>query len=181
MTDILIISCSLNPLSKSRMLARKAFEYLRSRGTVDWLDLNDLSLPMCDGDTVYGDPEVQRVSQKIANAKAVLMAVPVYNYYANAASKNLIELTGQAWQDKVVGFLCAAGGRSSYMAVMSLANSLMLDFRCLIVPRFVYADGSAFSSNEVTDLDVVKRIEELGESTLKLSALNSSPRAMTAV
>jgi FMN reductase len=38
--------------------------------------------------------------------------------------------------NKVVGFLCAAGGKSSYMSVMRLANSLMLDFRCLIIPHF---------------------------------------------
>ena len=34
---------------------------------------------------------------------------------------------------------------SSYMSVMAYANSLMLDFRCVIIPRFVYATGSAFA------------------------------------
>ena len=46
-------------------------------------------------------------------------------------------MAGRAFTGKPVGFVCAAGGRSSYMAVLGLANSLMLDFRCLIVPRFV--------------------------------------------
>ena len=32
---------------------------------------------------------------------------------SNAAAKNLIELTGKAWEDKIVGFACAAGANSS--------------------------------------------------------------------
>ncbi len=56
----------------------------------------------------------------------------------------MIELAGSAWEDKIVGFLCAAGGMSSYMSVMAYANSLMLDFRCVIIPRFVYATGDIF-------------------------------------
>jgi hypothetical protein len=46
--------------------------------------------------------------------------------------------------------ICAAGGGSSYMSVMGLANSLMLDFRCLIIPRFVYAKGDDFASQKPT-------------------------------
>ena len=71
------------------------------------------------------------------------------------------ELTGEAWNDKIVGFLCAAGGQGSYMSVMAYANSLMLDFRCTIIPRFVFATGDAFDDNNVTDRKVVKRIDEL--------------------
>jgi NAD(P)H-dependent FMN reductase len=73
----------------------------------------------------------------VNSARAVIIATGIYNYDANAAVKNLVELTGDAWENKVVGFLCAAGGMSSYMSIMSLANSLMLDFRSIIVPRFV--------------------------------------------
>ena len=72
------------------------------------------------------------------------MAAPVYNYDVSASAKNMIELTGSAWEDKIVGFLCAAGGMSSYMSVMAYANSLMLDFRCVVIPRFVFATGDAF-------------------------------------
>jgi FMN reductase len=78
-----------------------------------------------------------------------------------AAAKNMVELTGSAWEDKVVGFLCAAGGMGSYMSVMSFANSLMLDFRCLIIPRFVYATGDSFDGDKLTDTKVVKRIEQV--------------------
>ena len=66
-------------------------------------------------------------------------------------TKNMIELTGSAWEDKIVGFLCAAGGHTSYMSVMSYANSLMLDFRCVIIPRFAFATSDAFDGERITD------------------------------
>ena len=65
--------------------------------------------------------------------------MPVYNYDVNAVAKNYIEHMGKdALEAKTVGFLLSAGGAGSYMAVMPFANSLMLDFRCWIVPRFLY-------------------------------------------
>jgi FMN reductase len=93
----------------------------------------------------------------------------------NAVAKNLIELTGRAWIYKLVGFMCAAGGQASYMSVMNIANSLMLDFRCLVVPRFVYALGDAFGNDRTEDMfvadeGILERLQELTDMTVKLSA-----------
>ena len=91
------------------------------------------------------------------------MATPIYNYDVGGATRNLVALTGPAWRGKVVGFLCAAGGRSSYMAVMSLASSLMLDFRCVVVPRFVFAGDEDFQDGRLESSLVEERIGTLAE------------------
>src|SRR5256714_12133895 len=80
-------------------------------------------------------PASKKLTAAVENADGILIASPVYNYDVAAATKNMIELTGSAWEDKIVSFLCADGGHASYMSVMSYANSLMLDFRCVIIPR----------------------------------------------
>ena len=118
-------------------------------------------MPLCDGDLVYEKTEVIELKDTIKQTEGILLAVPIYNFSGNAAAKNLIELTGNAWSNKVVGFLCAAGGKGSYMSVMTLANSLMLDFRCLIIPRFVYATGDSFRDETVSDPQVKERVHEL--------------------
>jgi FMN reductase len=60
------------------------------------------------------------------------------------------------------------------MSIMSLANSLMLDFRCLIVPRFVYAVGTDFTGDEITSAKILERTEELcGEMIRIARALRS--------
>ena len=92
----------------------------------------------------------------------------IYNFDASSALKNLIELTGESWDDKIVGFLCAAGGSLSYMSVMSLANSLMLDFRCLIIPRFVFATGSDFEDLQLSSAELRERIQRLATASTKI-------------
>jgi NAD(P)H-dependent FMN reductase len=169
--NLLILSCSLNSESNSRMMAEEASRVATADGhAVTLVDLRTLSLPVCDGETAYGAPGVGALGRQIASADAILIASPIYNYDFNAAAKNAIELTGKSWENKVVGFLCAAGGTSSYMAVMPFANSLMLDFRCLIVPRFVYATGAAFPDGKLNDPKVVDRIAELVRAAAKLGA-----------
>jgi FMN reductase len=162
MPKYLVVSTSGNPDSNSRRMGRIALEHLKN-AKVDcaWLDISELGLPLCDADTCYTQPAAQKLNESIEAADAILVATPVYNYDVSAAAKNMVELTGSAWEGKVVGFLCAAGGMSSYMSVMAFANSLMLDFRCTIIPRFVYTTGDAFSGEELKDKKVAERVKDL--------------------
>ena len=166
----LVISCSLNPDSRSAGLARQAHEsFSKASGGARLIDLRQTPLPVCDGGPTYQHENVEPLAAAISQADPILLAVPVYNYYGNAAAKNLIELTGRAWTGKVVGFMCAAGGQGSYMSVMSLANSLMLDFRCLIVPRFVYATGEHFDEDGSLNETIARRTEELCDAAAGLA------------
>lgn len=168
---ILIISASLSSDSNSRILAEEAMTVLAQDGhAAHLLDLREHPLPLCDGGAAYGHPQVAKVRALVAQADAIIVATPIYNYDGTAALKNLIELTGRAWENKVVAFLCAAGGQSSYMSILPLANSLMLDFRNVIVPRFVYATGEAFVDGKLIDPDQTRRVAELARATVQLSA-----------
>ena len=168
---IAIIATSLNPDSRSRILARVAREALESDAVeVDWIDLSQFEIPLCDGGSAYGDPVVQDLNRRGEEADAILMAVPIYNFDINAAAKNLIELTGRSWTGKAVGFLCAAGGQGSYMSVMAVANSLMLDFRCVILPRFVFATGDAFHGDQMADPDTEERVKEIAAELARMAS-----------
>ncbi|EMB14871.1 MULTISPECIES: NADPH-dependent FMN reductase [Rhodopirellula] len=171
----LVISSSLHPTSRSRILARAVAERLRSQEReVEVFDLSQRTLPPCDGATAYGNEEVIALGELVRSAEAIYIASPVYNYDVNAAIKNAVELTGKAWTGKTVSLLLAAGGQGSYMSAMGLANSLMLDFRCVIVPRFVYATGESFEGDSLADEEIGRRVDTLVEETLRLSdALNS--------
>ena len=152
-------------------MGRLAYEHLRARNIeVEWLDISGMTLPLCDADACYADPAARKLNTAVKNADGILVAAPVYNYDVSAAAKNMIELTGSSWEDKIVAFLCAAGGMSSYMSVMAYANSLMLDFRCVIIPRFVYATGKAFKDDELLDAEVLKRIKEVADELVRFTS-----------
>lgn len=167
---ILVISCSLAERSRSRVLARQAAGALESEATVRFVDLRDYPLPLCDGRTP-DDPNLDALKGAVSEADAVIVGTPIYNYDVSAAAKNMVELTSRVWTGKTVAFVCAAGGGGSYMSVMPFANSLMLDFRCLVVPRFVYATGAAFDESlELTDENVGQRVEALCAELVRLTA-----------
>ncbi len=169
--NLLIISASLNPGSKSRLLADAASTVLTASGvTHEDLDLKDLPLPLCDGGAAYGDPNVAKAAEILGRADGIIVASPIYNYDVNAAFKNLVELTGKgAWEDKTVAFLNAAGGASSYMSIMAMASSLMLDFRCVIVPRFVYATPDDFADGEISNPKIIERVAACAKATAELT------------
>ena len=136
---------------------------------VEFFDLQDNPLPMCDGDECYDLPEVLAFREKVENAEGIVMAIPVYNFNVSSGAKNVVELGGRMLYDKTFGFICAAGAKSSYMSVMSLANSLMIDFRCYIIPKFVYATKHDFENNKIINSDIEERIEELGKELIRVS------------
>ena len=167
----LILSTSLNPNSRSRVLAREVGERLSAKSREFQLyDLQEVNLPFCDGGACYAEPEVQRLGTLVKDAKGIIIATPIYNYDASATAKNIVELTGKALMETVVGFVCAAGGGVSYMAPMGLANSLMLDFRSFILPKFVFATGKAFDEeNRLIDEEVEARLDELTHSLVAVT------------
>ena len=139
-------------------------KYLHEKlDNVEFFDLQENPLPMCDGDECYDLPEVLEFREKVENAEGIIMAIPVYNFNVSSGAKNIVELGGRMLYDKTFGFICAAGAKSSYMSVMSLANSLMIDFRCYIIPKFVYATKHDFEDGKITNSDIKERIEELGK------------------
>ena len=157
----LIVSCSLSATSRSALLA----DYLAAAlstpsNTVETLNLREFDLPLCDGGPAFGHTNVQRLGQMIADADSVTLAVPIYNYGVGATARNLLALAGEAWTEKVVGFIGASGGDHAYMAIMGLANSLMLDFRSVIVPRYVYASREQFPGGQPAD-EVARRLDAL--------------------
>lgn len=160
--SLLIISTSLNPESKSAILAKEAQGAANAWGLEsNFLDLRDYDLPLCDGDSAYSHPDLSKISGILSACSGVLLAFPVYTYGAASATKNLFELAGKSIQGKPIGLLAAAGGKNSYMAPLSLANSLMVDYRCPIAPKYVYADGSVFENGTIADGSIKARIVEL--------------------
>ncbi|MDX1383431.1 MAG: NADPH-dependent FMN reductase [Thermoanaerobaculia bacterium] len=167
----LVISCSLREGSHSRILAGELAGRFRDLGRdVRQVDLGQLDLPLCDGGDYLSHPDVVALRRAIEEAASIAIATPIYNFEVGGATRNLVAVTGRTWTDKVVGFLCAAGGRASYMSVMTLANSLMLDFRCLVVPRFVYAVRGDFDNGNLAHEGVADRVSELARDLDRISA-----------
>lgn len=155
--SVLIVSTALRAGSKTSLVAGALRAAFPAGQEPALLDLAGLPLPLCDGGACFQNPAVHAATAQVRAARAVILCFPVYNHQANAAAKNFVEITNDGWKGKVVGLVATGGTDRSYLAPLSLANSLMVDHRCLIVPRFVFvtppnfaADGSLPADGEVS-------------------------------
>jgi FMN reductase len=106
----------------------------------------------------------------IGQAMGIVVATPIYSYDVAPAVRNLVQLTGPAWVRKVVGFMCVAGGPVSYTSVLSLANSLMLDYRSFVLPDFVFASDRSFNQQgQLVNGEVGERIEQLTHTLVRVT------------
>ena len=163
-THVTVFGTSLNPHSRSYGLAVAAERVLAGRGVpVTLVDLREHRLPECGRDGSYDDPAVNDLRALAARSSHLVFAAPVYNFQLGSGSKNLVELIGRGGlEGKTVGLLCSAGGRRSYMAPMTFANALMLDFRCWIVPRFVFGVPDDFDDDgAIANPALVERVEAM--------------------
>ncbi len=152
-----IISASLDVNSKSRILADKAAKYLHAHGHyAPLVDLAELAFPPFDNRQVFNAPEFKQIHDVINESDGIVLALPIYNWAPPAQLKSVIEATGatgdgvntSAWFDKLVTFICAAGLAHSYMATGGIAQSLMLDFKCVINPYTGYFASEDWQSEE---------------------------------
>ena len=158
-----IVNSALSSDSNTRMLCRHAHAHALSRGIeTEFIDLRDHRvLPY----GYEGSEGLDQIEAQLTTAGAIILAFPLYNFNMSASLKALIEHCGSCFEDKVVGLMTAAGGRSSYMSVFSVGQSLMLDFRSWVVPRYVYAVSGDFGEEAIASPEVRRRVEQLVETS----------------
>lgn len=174
------MSSSLDPHSRSAAIARLCREKLERREVpTTFIDLRETHLPRFDNDTVYDTAEYADLHGKIAAADGLLLCTPVYNWSVSAELKRLIEATGStppdgslrgAWFDKVVTFAGAAGLPHSTMAFGGPAQSLMLDFRCVVNPYEIYVHNRHWTETGLSD-EAEARIDRTLSVMLELTTL----------
>ena len=177
-----VISCSLDPASRSRTLASASSGLLREHGhDSSVIDLAEMELPPFDNDRVFESHAFRRLHALITAADGVVLAFPIYNWAPAASVKSLIEATGAtgedgrvaAWFDKVVTFVCAAGLQHSTMATATLGQTLMLDIKCVINPYTAYLSERDWERPEVLKADRGERLAKTMSVHAELSALLS--------
>lgn len=177
---ISVVSSSLDPDSRSARIAQLCLANLGGHGvSTELIDLKSVPLGRFDNDTVYRTPEYSQLHAQIARADGLILCTPIYNWSVSSELKRLIEVTGStppdgslrgAWFDKVLTFAGAAGLPHAYMAFGPLANSLMLDFKCIVNPYGIYLTRRDWDGNSLTEA-AQARLEKTLAVMLELTVL----------
>ncbi len=168
---IIVISANLSEYSSTKTAAELLYkEIMHYDSTASFMCMSEFKIPICDGRDSFSDPVVPALNEQLNSATGFVFATPIYNYTINSTLKSLIEHCGQAFKNKPIGFLCTAGGEKSYMSLMPTINSMMLDFRCIVLPRFLYITSSNFNADKtITDPDILKRMKQFANHIHELT------------
>lgn len=129
---LLIILGSVRDGRRGKLVADWFLPIAKSdeRFEVNLLDLADLNMPLNIGETEpserkdkkYPVADVQKLSDAVDKADAILFITPEYNHAIPASVKNAIDQIYWEWLDKIVGFI-GYGTRGGPDAIDSLRHT----------------------------------------------------------
>ncbi|WP_226035280.1 NADPH-dependent FMN reductase [Aquibacillus saliphilus] len=116
-----------------------------------------------EGDTRY-------VVQTIMEADAIIIGTPIFQASIPATLKNVFDLLPvNAFRDKVVSMFVTAGSPKHYLIVEQQLKPILVYMKAQIVQTFVFIEEKDFYRKEITNDDVLFRIDRLVEDTVVLT------------
>jgi FMN reductase len=142
------------------------------------LDLADYEIVFSDGRNYWEyEGDTKYVTETIMAADAIIIGTPVFQASIPATLKNIFDLLPvNAFRDKVVSMLVTAGTPKHYLMVEQQLKPILAYMKAQIVQTYVFIEEKDFHRKEMTNDDVLFRIERLVEDTVVLTETFTSIR-----
>lgn len=126
-----------------------------------------------EGDTGY-------VAQTVMEADAIIIGTPIFQASIPAALKNIFDLLPvNAFRDKVVSMLVTAGSPKHYLIAEQQLKPILFYMKAQVVQTFVFIEEKDFYRKEISNDDVIFRIDRLVEDTVVLTETYTKIREET--
>jgi chromate reductase len=175
---VLALAGSLRKDSYNKKLIRVGAEALRRAGAeVDLLELNEVAMPLYDGDLEAASglpPGAVELKQRLARADGFMFSSPEYNYSIPGTFKNAIDWASRGEEDvfsgKVCALMAASPGGAGGMRMMPHLRQVLTGLDVWLLPAQVtlakagdafQADGTLASERDA------KQVEALAEALVK--------------
>jgi FAD reductase [NAD(P)H] len=158
--------------SKTEILVKKVLEKVENLNLdieVEFLNLKDYNVQFCDGrDPSTYTGHTKLLIDKVSSADFYIIGTPIFQGSITGALKNVFDLVPvSALRNKVMGFVATGGTFQHYLVIENQLKPIAGYFRAYVTPGYVYAHDSHFNEvKEITDQDVLSRIENLAEEVV---------------
>ncbi|MFD2759706.1 NADPH-dependent FMN reductase [Lentibacillus juripiscarius] len=138
---------------------------------VTLLDLADYDIPFSDGrNYLEYEGDAGYVTQTLMEADAIIIGTPIFQASIPATLKNIFDLLpDSAFRDEVVSILVTAGSAKHYLIAEQQLKPILTYMKAQIVQTYVFIEERDFYRKEITNEDVLYRIERLVEDTVVLT------------
>src|SRR5690625_1804865 len=135
---------------------------------VTTLDLAEYNLQFSDGRNYFEyEGDTKEVLETIMEADAIIIGTPVFQASIPATLKNIFDLLPvNAFRDKVVSIVVTAGTAKHYLMVEQQLKPILSYMKAHIVPTYVFIEEKDFLRTEITNDDVLFRLQRLVEDTI---------------
>jgi FMN reductase len=135
------------------------------------IDLAEYEVQFSDGrNYLEYEGDTRYVAQTIMEADAIIIGTPVFQASIPATLKNIFDLLPvNAFRDKVVSMLVTAGSPKHYLVAEQQLKPILSYMKAQIVQTYVFIEEKDFHRKEITNDDVLFRIDRLIEDTIVLS------------
>jgi FMN reductase len=178
-TDLRVILGSTTPPGRMHRAVDGAIERAAARGTsADLLDLGTVKLGFADGTPPEQlDDDTAATIAAIENAKALIVATPVYRGSLTGSLKNLFDLTPvPALQGKVVGLLAMGASDHHFLGAERHLRDVLAFFGAVVMPVAVYLNNKDFEDGVPTDR-TERTLDELFSSAVATAGALSGSTA----
>lgn len=160
--------------SKTRTALNYTVEAIKAKNPeveVTVIDLAEYDVQFSDGrNYLEYEGDTGYVTQTIMEADAIMIGTPIFQASIPATLKNIFDLLPvNAFRDKVVSMLVTAGSAKHYLVAEQQLKPILAYMKAQMVQTYVFIEEKDFHRKEITNDDVVFRIERLAEDTIVLA------------
>lgn len=182
---IVAICGSLRPGSYTRMALQVALRGARETGAeATLIDPREYQLIFCDGkENESGYPKgVFRLRDEVKRAHGVILGTPEYHGGVSGVLKNALDLMGfEELEGKMIGLVGVSGGAFGSVHALSHLRTIGRALHAWVIPEQVAISEAwkAFDKEgNPTNLELEKRLLELGRQVARFSYLHTSEKAL---
>ncbi|WP_058305685.1 NADPH-dependent FMN reductase [Gracilibacillus massiliensis] len=138
---------------------------------VTMLDLAEHDIQFSDGRNYLDyQGDTKKVTETIMAADAIIIGSPIFQASIPGTLKNVFDLLPvDALQHKVVSMIITAGSQKHYLIPEQQLKPILGYMKAQIVQSYVFIEDIDFYRKEITNDDVLFRIERLVEDTVTLT------------
>ncbi|MFC4559766.1 NADPH-dependent FMN reductase [Virgibacillus kekensis] len=164
--------------SKVGSKTRTAMDYTKKAITEKYPDAQTTLIDLAEYDVEFSDgrnyleyeSDTGYVTKTIMEADAIIIGTPIFQASIPATLKNIFDLLPvNAFQDKVVSMIVTAGSSKHYLIAENQLKPILGYMKAQIVQTYVFVEEQDFHRMEITNDDVLFRIDRLVEDTVVLT------------
>jgi FMN reductase len=135
------------------------------------IDLADYDIQFSDGrNYLEYEGDTGFVTKVLMEADAIIFGTPVFQASIPATLKNIFDLLPErAFLDKVVGMIVTAGSSKHYLVVEQQLKPILSYMKANLVQSYVFIEDQDFYRKEITNDDVLFRIDRLVDDIVTLT------------